>query len=105
MCQFFDGSCAQAIDCNMDNMFSQALLVPNVLKEFDNPSVKIIGHPEFVFTESWSIAGYAAAFSERVFGTMVQRMWSVLNCRLHYGHPDYFYGLFVMFTTGRTVAA
>jgi hypothetical protein len=101
MCQFFDGSYSQAIDCNMDSTLSQSLFVPNVLQEFDrDPTVKIIGHPEYIFTSGWSKAAYAAAFTERVFGTMVQRMWSLLNCRLHYGHPDYFSGIFIMFTTG-----
>jgi hypothetical protein len=101
MMQFFDGSFCQAIDCNMDCTLSQALFVPNLLQEFDNnPQLSILGFPEYVFTASWSKAGYAAAFTERVFGALIQRVWSLLGMRFHYGHPDILRGLFVMFTTG-----
>jgi hypothetical protein len=101
MCQFFDGSYVQAIDCNMDSTLSQSFFVPNVLLEFSqDPAVKIVGCPEFLFTYAWSQAAFASAFTERVFGTIVQRVYSLLNQRMHYGHPDYIHGMNMMFTTG-----
>jgi hypothetical protein len=99
--QFFDASYIQAVDCNMDSTLTQSFIVPNVLKEFDlDKKVKIVGCPEYIFTSSWSQFGYAAAFTERVFGSMIQRVWSMIGLRMHYGHPDFLRGLFVMFTTG-----
>jgi len=101
MMQFFDGSYCQTIDCNMDSTLSQSLFVPNVLKEFDRDSrVKIVGCSEYITTKAWSKAGYAAAFTERVFGSMVQRVWYMIGLRFHYGHPDFMRGLHIMFTSG-----
>lgn len=100
MLQFFDGTHCQTVDCNQDATLSQSFFVPNILKEFDkDKKVKIIGFPEDIFTKNWSYAGYAAAFTERVFGSIVQRVWSMMNLRFHYGHPDFLRGAFVMFTT------
>jgi len=100
MLQFFDGSFCQAVDCNMDAALSQCFFIPNVLKEFDkDKKVKIVGFPEDVITKDWSYAGYAAAFTERVFGSIIQRVWNMMNLRFHYGHPDFLRGMFVMFTT------
>jgi len=99
--QFIDGMMIQTIDVNQDNVMSQSFFVPNVLAEFDrDKSIKIVGCPEFVITTNWSSTAWCSAFSEHTFGTLVQRCYSKLGIRLHYGHPDFLDALFVMCDSG-----
>jgi len=99
--QFIDGMVIQTIDVNQDNVISQSFFVPNVLAEFDrDKAIKIVGCPEFVITTRWSSTAWCSAFSEHTFGTLVQRCYSKLGIRLHYGHPDFLDALFVMCDSG-----
>ena len=101
--QFIDGMVIQTIDVNQDNVISQSFFVPNLVAEFDvDKSVKIVGCPEFVFTEDWSSTAWCSAFTEHTFGSLVQRAYSRLGIRLHYGHPDYLDALWVMVTISVT---
>lgn len=94
---FIDGMIVQTIDVNQDNNFAQSFFIPNALAEFDkDKKVKIVGFPEYVFTRHWSSTAWCSAFSERSFGTLVQRCYSKLGIRLHYGHPDYLDALWIM---------
>jgi 1,3-beta-glucan synthase len=94
--QFVDGSVIQAIDINQASVLSQSFFIPNVLSEFQDESVKIVGCPEFIITDAWSATAWCSAFSERTFGTILHRVYSRLGIRLHYGHPDFFDAFFVM---------
>jgi hypothetical protein len=98
--QFFDGSIVEAVDCNQDLNASQAFLLPNVLAEFDQIAVKLVGFKEYITTINWSSAGLGAGYAEKVFGSIIQRSWTMLGGRLHYGHPDFIRGSSVMFETG-----
>jgi len=98
--QFIDGMVIQAIDVNQDNVISQSFFIPNVLSNFDDDKVKIIGLPEFVLTTGWSSTAWCSAFGERTFGTLTQRTYARMGLRLHYGHPDYLDAIFVMTETG-----
>lgn len=105
MTQFLDGSIVEAIDCNQAGILAYFTFTPNILHEFVlNSVLKIVGFPEYIFTEEWSLAGYSAAFTERVFGTMIQRSWALMGMRMHYGHPDFICAKWVMFTMGMRYA-
>jgi len=80
----------QAIDCNQDWAFEQALFLPGLTSEFDDPRLSNIGFGEDILTKNWSDLGSVAAVCERLFGTSSQRMMSRLGVRLFYGHPDFF---------------
>ena len=82
----------QTIDVNQDGYFEEWLKTPNILKEFDDPDVYIVGMPERIFTASYGWQGWVNAFSDRTFVTMVQRFLNWAGIRMHYGHPDYFRG-------------
>jgi hypothetical protein len=98
--QFFDGSVVEAVDCNQDLNSAQAFLLPNALCEFDETNVKLVGFKEYITTINWSSAGLGAGYAEKVFGSIIQRSWTMLGGRLHYGHPDFIRGTAVMYETG-----
>lgn len=98
--QFFDGSVVEAVDCNQDLNAAQAMLLPNALAGFDERSVKLIGFKEYITTINWSSAGLGAGYAEKVYGSIVQRSWTMMAGRLHYGHPDFIRGSSVMYETG-----
>jgi len=101
LAQFIDGMIIQTIDINQDNVLPQSYFIPNVLGEFDNDHrVRIVGLPEYVITTKWSSTAWCSAFSEHTFGTLTQRCYARFGVRLHYGHPDFLDGLWVMTETG-----
>jgi hypothetical protein len=90
---FMRGTLSQCIDANQGAYFEQMLLLPCVLGEFrsehrgDGGGKKIIGFPEHITSDIGSV-GDMAASAEVAFGTILQRTYSVLGARMHYGHPD-----------------
>ncbi|CAJ1399858.1 unnamed protein product [Effrenium voratum] len=90
---FLRGIFSQCIDANQGGYFEQMLLLPCVLGEFrtlergDREAKQIIGLPEHITSDIGSIGDFAAG-SEVAFGTLLQRTYSVLGARMHYGHPD-----------------
>lgn len=98
---FTRGSFAQCIDANQGAYFEQMLLLPCALGEFrtafrgDPRSKRIIGFPEHITSDIGSIGDFAAS-AEVAFGTILQRTYSVLGARMHYGHPDIMNKLFMM---------
>jgi hypothetical protein len=90
---FMRGTFSQCIDANQGAYFEQMLLLPCVLGEFrsqrrgDGGGKKIIGLPEHITSDIGSV-GDMAASAEVAFGTILQRTYSVLGARMHYGHPD-----------------
>jgi hypothetical protein len=80
---------------------SQGFFVPNILEEFSKDRrIKVVGFKEYVTTMDWSAAGYGAGYTEKVFGSILQRSWTSLGVRLHYGHPDFIRGTCVLYETG-----
>ena len=53
---------------------------------------RVVGFREYPFTERLSTVGRFMAYEELSFGTIAQRVLSMLGTRLHYGHPDFFDG-------------
>jgi len=98
---FMRGTFAQCIDANQGAYFEQMLLLPCALGEFrsrrrgDSGSKRIIGFPEHITSDMGSIGDFAAS-AEVAFGTVLQRTYSVLGARMHYGHPDIMNKLYMM---------
>ena len=84
-----DTEIAQSIDINQDGYFEEWLKAPNMLQEFDDADVDIVGFPERIFTSSWGWQGWVSAYSDRSFVKPVQRVLALFGVRMHYGHPDY----------------
>lgn len=90
---FLRGIFSQCIDANQGGYFEQMLMLPCVLGEFrtmergDEAAKQIIGLPEHITSDIGSVGDFAAG-SEVAFGTILQRTYSVLGARMHYGHPD-----------------
>jgi hypothetical protein len=72
---FCKGETIQTIDCNQDNVVSEALKLPNLLSEFTrDENVALVGFREWVFSEDSGALAEFAAGTERSFGTTVQRV-------------------------------
>merc|ERR1719269_174467 len=76
------------------------LMLPCVLGEFrgEGPgsvAKKIVGFPEHITSDFGSIGDFAAG-AEMAFGTILQRSYSMLGARMHYGHPDMMNKIFMM---------
>ncbi|CAE8697969.1 unnamed protein product [Polarella glacialis] len=95
------GPFAQCIDANQGAYFEQMMLLPCALGEFrsrkrgDGLSKRIVGFPEHITSDIGSIGDFAAS-AEVAFGTILQRTYSVLGARMHYGHPDIMNKLYMM---------
>ncbi|CAE8602284.1 unnamed protein product, partial [Polarella glacialis] len=83
----------QTIDANQGAYFEQMLLLPCALGEFRSSwggrgiEPRIVGFPEHITSDIGSIGDFAAG-AEAAFGTTLQRAYSFLGARMHYGHPD-----------------
>jgi 1,3-beta-glucan synthase len=99
--QFFNGTVNECVDCNQDFNLSQSFFIPAVVDEFSKDvRVKIVGFKEYITTMHWSAAGYGAGYTEKVFGSIVQKSWTMLGVRFHYGHPDFVRGTGIFYETG-----
>eukprot|EP00933_Yihiella_yeosuensis_P040353 TRINITY_DN34639_c0_g1_i1.p1 TRINITY_DN34639_c0_g1~~TRINITY_DN34639_c0_g1_i1.p1 ORF type:complete len:1965 (+),score=368.55 TRINITY_DN34639_c0_g1_i1:571-5895(+) len=98
---FMRGPFSQCIDANQGAYFEQMMLLPCALGEFrshrrgDGLSKRIVGFPEHITSDIGSIGDFAAS-AEVAFGTILQRTYSVLGGRMHYGHPDIMNKLYMM---------
>ncbi|CAE8613004.1 unnamed protein product [Polarella glacialis] len=98
---FMRGTLCQCIDSNQGAYFEQMLMLPCVLGEFrtkyrgQGSAKRIVGLPEHITSDIGSIGDFAAG-SEVAFGTILQRSYSVLGARMHYGHPDFMNKQFMM---------
>ena len=87
-----------SIDINQDYYIEQALKIPHLLSVLgrqENQDVVIVGYPEDIFTDSYSIIARFHAIADRTFATLVQRVLTLLGVRFHYGHPDIWRASFV----------
>lgn len=89
---FSRGSIIQVIDANQGAYFEQMLLLPCALGEFRSTTGKgleprIVGFAEHITSDMGSLGDFAAG-AETAFGTILQRSYSFLGARMHYGHPD-----------------
>eukprot|EP01045_Picozoa_sp_COSAG04_P007403 COSAG04_NODE_386_length_15303_cov_3.425151_7_plen_1858_part_00 len=92
---FTRGECIQTLDMNQDGYYEEALKMRNLLEEFNQDRVAIIGFPEHQFTEALSATAEFAALTEFTFATLIQRtLGTPFDVRMHYGHPDVFDRLF-----------
>jgi len=98
---FMRGHFSQCIDANQGAYFEQMMMLPCALGEFrshargDGLAKRIIGFPEHITSDIGSIGDFAAS-AEIAFGTILQRTYSVLGARMHYGHPDIMNKLYMM---------
>ena len=94
------GHVLQVLDMNMDFFPSEALKVPQMLRNFypdadpkerlEGPKLNILGFREHVYTGVESSCGQVMANAEYAFGTIFQSaLANALDVRLHYGHPDF----------------
>ena len=94
------GHVLQVLDMNMDFFPSEALKVPQMLRNFypdgapeerqKGPKLNILGFREHVYTGVESSCGQVMANAEYAFGTIFQSaLANALGVRLHYGHPDF----------------
>eukprot|EP01061_Rhynchopus_euleeides_P018223 TRINITY_DN3013_c2_g1_i1.p1 TRINITY_DN3013_c2_g1~~TRINITY_DN3013_c2_g1_i1.p1 ORF type:complete len:3869 (+),score=1632.68 TRINITY_DN3013_c2_g1_i1:1187-11608(+) len=94
---FTRGQLIEAIDCNQDGYFDEALKMRTVLGKFFPTGdrtwsqYKIVGFPEYSITQKSGVIGRIASYSEYIFVNMFQKVLAhPLNVRMHYGHPDFF---------------
>ena len=94
---FTRGQLIEAIDCNQDGYFDEALKMRTVLGKFFPTKdrtwsqFKIVGFPEYSITAKSGIIGRIASYSEYIFVNLFQKVLAhPLNVRMHYGHPDFF---------------
>ncbi|MFA5363408.1 MAG: hypothetical protein WC335_09280, partial [Candidatus Omnitrophota bacterium] len=87
--RFARGEVIMTIDINQDFYIEQTLKIPHHLELFDAEKVALVGYPEDIFTDSYSLIAQFHAIADRTFVTTVQRMLSLLGARFHYGHPDF----------------
>eukprot|EP00854_Cymbomonas_tetramitiformis_P002471 gene2471-3210_t len=99
---FFSGQVLQMLDANMGTFLGECFKVPLVTRRMqpfhkleDRRLVRnrVIGFREYIFTQEHGAAGNAMGTSEWTFGTIFQRTLGELNVRMHYGHPDFFDGM------------
>jgi callose synthase len=82
---------SQAIDMNMDLGLEEALKMRWFLQELQfsprtgAPRFTLVGCPEVIYTEELNSAGRYMALQDLSFVTIVQRMLSFTNVRMHYG--------------------
>ncbi|RDW56816.1 putative 1,3-beta-D-glucan synthase subunit [Coleophoma crateriformis] len=109
---FYRGEYLQLVDANQDNYLEECLKIRSVLAEFEemvvetnpygtNPKsakypVAILGAREYIFSENIGVLGDIAAAKEQTFGTLFARTLSQIGGKLHYGHPDFLNGIFMM---------
>ncbi|PRP80132.1 glucan synthase like 7 [Planoprotostelium fungivorum] len=83
-----------ALDCNQDAFSGECLKLPLVLEKLgmkkDIPDHRIVGFSESVFTEKLSLVGKFHAEQEMTFNSISQRLYTFMQVRMHYGHPDVF---------------
>eukprot|EP01065_Artemidia_motanka_P016198 TRINITY_DN1991_c1_g1_i1.p1 TRINITY_DN1991_c1_g1~~TRINITY_DN1991_c1_g1_i1.p1 ORF type:complete len:4365 (+),score=1563.77 TRINITY_DN1991_c1_g1_i1:29-13096(+) len=94
---FATGQLIQAIDCNQDGYFEEALKLRSVLTKFwpgpdrSTSEYKIVGFPEYSTTSRSGIVGRISSYSEYIFVNVAQKVMAhPLGVRMHYGHPDFF---------------
>ncbi|KAK5963150.1 1,3-beta-D-glucan synthase PWA37_004853 [Arxiozyma heterogenica] len=114
---FHRGEYIQLIDANQDNYLEECLKIRSVLAEFEelnveqvnpyapelkyeeqttNHPVAIVGAREYIFSENSGVLGDVAAGKEQTFGTLFARTLSQIGGKLHYGHPDFINGTFMI---------
>ncbi|MBP7215934.1 MAG: FAD-dependent oxidoreductase, partial [Candidatus Omnitrophica bacterium] len=90
--RFIRGEVIMTFDMNQDYYIEQALSIPVLLSQMDERNggkdVAIVGYPEDIFTDSFSLIGRFHAVADRTFNSVVQRTLTALGARFHYGHPD-----------------
>jgi hypothetical protein len=87
--RFVRGEIMQLMDMNQDMYLEEIFKAPNLMQEFKNPRVAIVGFPEDINTKDSTPAGAVHAFGDHTFVTIVQRVLDIFGIRYHYGHPDY----------------
>ena len=99
--RFIRGEVVMTYDINQDYYVEQQFSLPILINMFeenngyyktktseDGKNVAIVGYPEDIFTDSFSLIGKFHAVADRTFNSLVQRTLSMLGARFHYGHPD-----------------
>jgi len=98
--RFASGHYVQALDCNMGCFIGEGFKIPYVLRMFIPPDqddraaprCRYLGFREVIYTAREGTVGKCHAAAEWTFGTIYQRFLSGMDCRMHYGHPDFLDG-------------
>jgi len=98
--RFASGHFVQALDCNMGCFIGEGFKMPYVLRMFIPPGqedraaprCRYLGFREVIYTAREGTVGKCHAAAEWTFGTIYQRFLSGMDCRMHYGHPDFLDG-------------
>ncbi|KAI5966138.1 uncharacterized protein KGF55_000447 [Candida pseudojiufengensis] len=102
---YYRGEYIQVIDSNQDNYIEECLKIKSLLSEFEEieiiddqqiSPVAIVGTREFIFSQNIGILGDIAAGKEQTFGTLFARTMGEIGSKLHYGHPDFLNGIFMI---------
>ncbi|NQV00222.1 MAG: hypothetical protein HQ538_05775, partial [Parcubacteria group bacterium] len=94
------GEAIMTFDINQDYYIEQIFKMPHLLTQLDDKDVAIVGYPEDIFTDTYSMIGKFHAVADRTFNSLVQRQLSMLGVRFHYGHPDIWRAAYVDATGG-----
>ncbi len=86
--KYVRGEIVQMMDMNQDMYLEETFKGPNLMQEFKDNSVAIVGFPEDIYTDDSTPAGAVHAFGDHTFVTIVQRVLDIVGIRYHYGHPD-----------------
>ena len=105
---FAQGAVFQALDMNQYFSLENAFFIPFALYshfgKFDDdniiPKFRILGFPEYTYSRPLGAVGEYMGLAEFAFVTIIQRVLSSINVRLHYGHPDYFDGYWAYYRGG-----
>ena len=104
---FAQGSIFQALDMNQYFSLENAFFIPFALythysKHGDeiSPKYRVLGFPEYTYSRPLGAVGEYMGLAEFAFVTIIQRVLSAIQVRLHYGHPDFFDGYWVYYRGG-----
>jgi hypothetical protein len=98
---YMDGEITQSLDVNQASNIGDAFMIPNVLGNFNSDEkLGSVGVANYIPTQSWGLAAWAAGFTERMFTSLTQKALGLLDLRLNYGHSDFLRTSYVMTSTG-----
>ncbi|MFA6282347.1 MAG: hypothetical protein WCY05_07610, partial [Candidatus Omnitrophota bacterium] len=96
--RFMRGEVLMNLDMNQDFYIEQAFSLPMLVNMFsenngyykndEGKNVALVGYPEDIYTQDFSLSGKFHAVADRTFVGIVQRTLQTLGARFHYGHPD-----------------
>ncbi|MHB9156004.1 MAG: hypothetical protein ACYC5N_10020, partial [Endomicrobiales bacterium] len=100
MLAFVEKDFTELVDMNQDMRMADALRMPGIFQEFNDPDVVLVGFPEYIGTDEHSPVAAMAAHGDQSFVDQVQPFLESLGARFNYGHPDFYRTEFVKMQGG-----